>query len=133
MLEDKVADPNPPDDATEEQRFGHLRSEPRDSMFLMAAMRRPGGEGATVKVRNLSAGGMMAECPFSFSRGEAVEIELRGIGTVAGIVAWTAGGRIGVSFAEPVDPRLARKPLGSNGPQPTLVKPSRSMWRPGLR
>ena len=117
----------------EEQRYGHLRSEPRDSMFLMATLRRASGDEIAVKVRNLSSGGMMAECPVSLSRGEAIEAELRGIGTVVGTIAWTAGGRVGVAFAAPVDPRLARKPLASSGPQPNLVKPSRTMWRPGLR
>lgn len=119
--------------ADEERLYGHLRSEPRDSMFLMAAMRRADGQEITVKVRNLSAGGMMAECPVSLSRGETIAIDLRGIGTVAGTIAWTAGGRIGIAFAGPVDPRLARKPIAASGPQPNLVKPSRSMWRPGLR
>ena len=120
------------DETQEDQQFGHLRAEPRDSMFLMAEMRRPGGGAVTVKVRNLSPGGMMAECPISFSRGETIEAELRGIGPVGGRIAWTAGGRIGVAFDRPIDPRLARKPLGA-GPQPQLVKASRSMWRPSLR
>jgi hypothetical protein len=101
-------------------------------MFLMAVIRRPGGPEITVKVRNLSPGGMMAEVPVSFSREEAIEVDLRGIGTISGRVAWTAGGRIGVAFDRPVDPRLARKPVGT-APQPQLVKASRQMWRPGLR
>jgi len=113
--------------------FGHLRAEPRDSMFLMAVMRRPGGTDVTVKIRNLSSGGMMAESPSNFLRGEAVEADLRGIGIVTGKVAWTAGGRVGVTFDASIDPRLARKPVATAGPQPQLVKPSRSMWRPGLR
>ena len=121
-----------PDGTDGDVKFHHLRSEARDSMFLMAVMRRPGGENVNVKVRNLSSGGMMAECPISFSRGEAIEAELRGIGCVKGAVAWTAGGRVGVAFAAPVDHRLARKPLTNAGTQPHLVKPSRSMWRPGF-
>lgn len=112
--------------------FESLRSEPRDSMFLMAAMRRAGGSEVMVKVRNLSPGGMMAESPVNFSRGELVETELRGIGVVAGKVAWNAGGRVGVQFDSPVDPRLARKPVGT-APQPNLVKASRTMWRPSIR
>jgi hypothetical protein len=112
--------------------FESMRAEPRDSMFLMAVMRRPGSADVTVKVRNLSSGGMMAESPFNFSRGDLVETELRGIGTVGGKVAWTAGGRVGVQFDAAIDPRLARKPVGGN-PQPQLVKPSRTMWRPAIR
>jgi len=120
------------DDKTDETQFEHLRAEPRDSMFLLAVVRRPGGPDVQVKVRNLSSGGMMAECPASFGRGEAVEADLRGVGLVGGKIAWTAGGRIGVAFERAIDPALARKPV-TGGPQPQLVKASRSMWRPGLR
>lgn len=122
----------PEETADSDERFQSMRSEPRDSMFLMAVMRRPGSADITVKIRNLSSGGMMAESPVNFSRGEAVEAELRGIGSVMGKVAWNAGGRVGVQFDNPIDPRLARKPVGSS-PQPQLVKPARTMWRPGLR
>jgi hypothetical protein len=114
-------------------RFAHMRSEPRDSMFLMAVMRRAaGGPDVTVKVRNLSGGGLMAESPTGFMRGDAIEVELRGIGTVTGKIAWTAGGRLGVAFDAPVDPRLARKPIGAAA-QPQLVQASRAMWRPSIR
>ena len=125
--------PFPTQDAVdEEERFQHLRSEPRDSMFLMGIMRRVGGPDVQIKVRNLSPGGMMVESPVGFPRGQAIEAELRGIGAVLGRVAWTAGGRIGVAFDQPIDPRLARKPV-SGGPQPQLVQASRSMWRPAVR
>lgn len=133
MLEDSLEQHFTPDVADEQSRFGHVRAEPRESMFLVAVLRRLGGPDISVKVRNLSPGGMMAECPVSFSRGEAIEVELRGIGLVAGTIAWTAGGRAGVAFATPVDPRLARKPLGVNAPQPDLVSVSPRMWCPPLR
>jgi hypothetical protein len=101
-------------------------------MFLMATVRRAGSADVQVKVRNLSAGGMMAESPVSFSRGDVIEADLRGIGVVTGKIAWTAGGRVGVQFDTQVDPRLARKPVSGN-PQPQLVRPSRTMWRPSIR
>jgi hypothetical protein len=119
-------------EAEDEERFAHLRAAPRDSMFLLATLRRLGGADIPIKVRNLSAGGMMADCPTSFSRDEAIEVDLRGIGTVGGRVAWTAGGKIGVAFDHTIDPKLARKPVTGN-PQPQLVKAAKSMWRPGLR
>jgi hypothetical protein len=118
----------------EDARFEQLRSEPRDSMFLMATLRRAGGQDVTVKVRNLSSGGLMAESPVSFLRGDLIEVDLRGIGIVTGRIAWTAGGRVGVQFDAAIDPRLARKPVSSGAaPAQQLVKPSRTMWRPGLR
>ena len=116
----------------DDARFEQMRAEPRDSMFLLATMRRPGGPEVQVKVRNLSSGGMMVECPISFARGELIESDLRGIGPVGGKIAWTAGARVGVSFDRAIDPSLARKPV-TGGPQPQLVKASRTMWRPGLR
>ena len=119
-------------DEQDETRFEQMRAEPRDSMFLLATLRRPGGPDVQVKVRNLSGGGMMVEGPVSFSRGEAVESVLRGIGAVGGKIAWTAGGRVGVAFDRAIDPTLARKSV-TGGPQPQLVKASRTMWRPGLR
>jgi hypothetical protein len=123
---------SPDDSADTDAQFQSLRAEPRDSMFLMAIVRRPGGAEITVKIRNLSSGGMMAESPVNFSRGDVVEAELRGIGIVIGKVAWNAGGRVGVQFDTPIDPRLARKPVSAT-PSPNLVKPSRTMWRPALK
>jgi hypothetical protein len=123
----------PNDTNDEDVRYAHMRAEPRDSMFLMATMRRSaGGPDVPVKVRNLSGGGLMAESATGFMRGDAIEVELRGIGTVTGRIAWTAGGRLGVAFDAPVDPRLARKPV-TGQPQPQLVRASRAMWRPGIR
>ena len=119
-------------DGEDDGQYERLRASPRDSMFLLAAIRRPGGTGVPVKVRNLSQGGMMAECAMSFSRGELIEADLRGIGPVAGKIAWTMGGKIGVAFDREIDPKLARKPVTGN-PQPQLVKASKTMWRPGLR
>ena len=101
-------------------------------MLLLATLSRANGEDVAIKVRNLSAGGMMAECTVSLSRDEQISIELRGIGAVAGRIAWMAGGKIGVAFEREIDPKLARKPVTGN-PQPQLVKAAKSMWRPGLR
>lgn len=117
---------------TEGGSYEQLRREPRDSLFLAGTLRKLGGEWVQIRLRNLSPGGMMAETPVSLLRGEEIEVELRGIGIVAGTIAWSAGGRIGVSFARPIDPKLARRPITSK-PAPILVHTARSTWRPGLR
>lgn len=86
----------------------------RDSLFLMAQVRVEGtGAGARVKVRNLSAGGMMAEGDLRVTRGSPVTVELRNIGEVEGSVAWTAENRFGIAFSEEIDPKLARAPIAS--------------------
>jgi hypothetical protein len=102
----------------------HNRNEARDSLFLMADMRIPGStEILQVRVRNLSAGGLMAEFPSGLEQGLVVEFDVRGVGWVEGKVAWSAAGRIGVAFDRQIDPMLARKPVGAGGKTPVFVKP----------
>lgn len=91
-------------------------SEPRrnrDSLFLLARARVGNDpEWTDVRVRNLSAGGLMAEIAHALSIDTPVELELRGIGRVTGRVAWQAEGRTGVAFDAEIDPMKARKPVG---------------------
>jgi hypothetical protein len=90
------------------------RNAARDSMMLQAPLRRvnsPVHRPVTLRIRNLSAGGMMAECSEPLGTGEQVVMELRGIGEVTGRVAWCHNGRTGISFDTPIDPRLTRKPV----------------------
>ncbi|MGJ3626522.1 PilZ domain-containing protein [Sphingomonas sp. MMS24-JH45] len=69
-----------------------------------------------MRVRNISAGGLMAEVPEPITpENSAIRIEVRGIGWVSGRVAWQTEGRIGIAFDQEIDPRRARKPVtGSN-------------------
>tara|TARA_R110000850_G_scaffold30238_2_gene83454 strand:+ start:4861 stop:5271 length:411 start_codon:yes stop_codon:yes gene_type:complete len=96
------------------QALGHPKRElDRDSLFLKAELRIVDGDNCgEVRIRNLSAGGLMAEAPVQTKRGDRVELELRNIGRVTGHVAWVAQGRFGVAFDHPIDPKLARKPVG---------------------
>lgn len=102
------------------------RHESRDSLFLMADFRTP--ESASVqhvRVRNLSAGGLMAEVAAGLPQGLAVEFDVRGIGWVPGRIAWSAAGRVGVAFDYQIDPMLARKPVGGSAAKgPVTFKPS---------
>lgn len=85
----------------------------RDSLFLMAQLRFAGdGTVHDVRVRNLSAGGLMAEFSRIVAADTAVTLTVRGIGEVTGQVAWCAEGRVGIAFDTPIDPRQARKPVG---------------------
>lgn len=99
---------------TADEAGSSQRSGGRDSLLLGAQLRVDGGEPVQARVRNLSAGGLMAEYPRSVSGGTPVEIEVRGIGWVQGRVAWSAEGRIGIAFDEPIDPKSARKPVGGS-------------------
>lgn len=86
----------------------------RDSLLLSAILRFPRTKDEReVRIRNLSAGGLMAEVPTRVSRGESVEIHLRSIGWITGHVAWATEGRLGIAFDHPIDPKDARKPVGA--------------------
>ena len=84
----------------------------RDSLFLLAQVRVDGQESVSrVKVRNLSAGGMMAEGDSKVVRGSLVAVELRNVGWVEGTVAWKQDNRFGIAFVDEIDPALVRAPV----------------------
>jgi len=88
----------------------------RDSLFLLAQVRVDGQEAVyRVKVRNLSAGGMMAEGEAKVMRGSPVMVELRNIGWVEGSVAWKQDNRFGIAFVDEVDPVVVRGSAGAPG------------------
>lgn len=96
----------------------------RDSLFLLADLRVEGVEGEhKIKVRNLSAGGMMGEGSVSVVRGTVLSVNLRNIGWVDGTVAWVQGNRFGVAFATEIDARLARVPLVEGTQSPRYTRP----------
>ncbi|WP_108812191.1 PilZ domain-containing protein [Sphingorhabdus sp. Alg231-15] len=104
----------------------------RDSLFLKATLRFVNGDDCgEVRIRNLSAGGLMAEAPVIAKRGDKVELELRNIGRVTGYVAWVAQGRLGIAFDHPIDPKLARKPVGQSKHElPHYLKQQNTKLRP---
>jgi hypothetical protein len=102
------------------------RLDTRDSLFLVARLRLVGeARDRQVRVRNLSAGGLMAEYADPIDSGAAVELDVRGLGWVPGRIAWAAAGRVGVAFDHPIDPKRARKPVGPSAakPSPAVIKP----------
>ena len=98
----------------------------RDSLFLMADLRLTGADDEhRVKVRNLSGGGMMAEGHVKVTRGAKLDINLRNIGWVEGVVAWIQENRFGIAFMEEIDPKVAREPVHNPNAEgtPRFVKP----------
>ena len=101
----------------------------RDSLFLMADLRLSGdSEAHRVKVRNLSAGGMMAEGLLKTVRGTLVEVHIRNIGWVSGSIAWVQGDRCGIAFNEDIDPLVARAPVAAGETTPRFTKPVLTNW-----
>jgi len=92
----------------------------RDSLFLLAQVKVDGQDAPyRVKVRNLSAGGMMAEGDARVMRGALVMVELRNIGWVEGTVAWTQDDRFGIAFVDEIDPTAVRGPAA---PAPEAIE-----------
>lgn len=83
----------------------------RDSLLLSAQLKLVGLSPVTVRVRNLSSGGLMAEYVGRANIGDVAEVELRGIGQITGRIAWVAEGRLGIAFDREIDPMMARKPV----------------------
>ena len=101
---------------------GPARAAPRDSLFLLTTLSTPeGAQLGKARVRNLSATGLMADCERAVPAGIQIICDLRGIGKVTGVVAWSREDKIGLAFDEPIDPQLARKPVGVAATQQTLV------------
>lgn len=98
----------------------------RDSLFLLATVRIAGDSAEhRVKVRNLSAGGMMAEGDVSVERGTRLAVDLRNVGWVEGAVAWVQDKRFGIAFSEEIDARAVREPVAQgDSSSPRFTRPS---------
>jgi len=101
------------DDSIRDETFSPAkRKMSRDSLLLKAVLRFSSSqEEREVRIRNLSAGGLMAEVPNGPSRGERIDVKIQNIGWVGGHVAWAIDGRIGVAFDKVINPKDARIPV----------------------
>jgi hypothetical protein len=91
--------------------YADKRNAPRNNLLLSSICHWPvRGQDERVKIRNVSATGLMAEGTLGATIGETVMLELRNIGAIEGIVAWVQSNRFGVAFAQPIDPLLMRTP-----------------------
>lgn len=89
----------------------------RDSLFMLAGLRVDGRDPVRrVKIRNLSGGGLMAEGDMRVVTGMPVDVELRNLGWVAGVVAWVQENRFGIAFHDEIDAKSVR---AAQTPAPT--------------
>ena len=99
------------------------RGADRDSLFMQAELTLAGRpDRTTVRVRNLSPGGMLAEAKLAVEPGAAVEVELRNVGAVAGRVIWVGEGKFGIAFDRLVDPYAVRRQLVSESDLPPHLR-----------
>jgi hypothetical protein len=82
------------------------RSSGRASVAGTARLRRSNLYSVEVRVRDVSTGGFMAECPEMVGIGTYVALEVPGLGPVKAQVRWQLGPRMGGMFLDPIS--LAR-------------------------
>ena len=89
---------------------GDARRAVRDRVLFLASLARAGGEPlGQAKVRNISSLGLLAETGVPLRIGEAVQVDLRGIGAVTGVVIRRTPNAIAIKFDLPIDPKLTRR------------------------
>lgn len=112
------------------------RGADRDSLFMQARVAIAGNaEPVGVRVRNLSAGGMLAESPVSVVQGTVVEVELRNIGPVPGRIVWTGEKKFGIAFDRAINPQSVRRDVAPQKEEvpPTLAGLRLNKGRPPIR
>lgn len=110
------------------------RGADRDSLFMQAALTIPGhADPVLVRVRNLSAGGMLAESPARVAEGTTIEVELRNVGAVPGRIVWAGEGKFGVAFDRAVNPQAVRRQVVQKQDLPPhlsrLGQPDKAIYR----
>lgn len=110
--------------------------EARRSRLLACDMRLADGRVVKARIRNISSGGMGGRTDAAVEPWQRVEMNLPGIGTVAGRIAWVRQGQFGVEFTDPIDPADVTASPGaarSDHVVPHRFQPATDFRRPGLR
>ena len=87
-----------------EQDSDDRRAAQRLPVEIDAKLRELGTTGTEARVLNLSSTGFMAETSGEFEVGARVWLMVPGRERANAVVRWTAAGKIGAEFAEPLDP-----------------------------
>jgi hypothetical protein len=84
-------------------RPAERRSHPRlDAVLRVCKLTQASGEQQLIKVKNMSAGGLMAIVPFAPEIGEEIKVEVSGQ-NIPSTVVWSRDDMIGVKFDQNVD------------------------------
>ena len=95
--------------------------EPRHRL-MRRAIASVNGVTTEIRLRNISAMGALVECNEAVAPGQALTIDIVGVGPVVGTVRWSHAGKFGVQFTEHFDlGRLAAKRQNSN--EVTMLQP----------
>lgn len=91
-----------PDDAATDRR----RAGARQISVLINAGISHADHDALCRIRNLSSGGVMIECPLALAVDDAVELQLRSGQRIGGTVRWVREGQAGIAFDDPASAAL---------------------------
>src|SRR3546814_12710584 len=101
------------------------RGADRDSLFMQAALTIAGqATPLMVRVRNLSAGGMLAattETRVSVAPGAAVEIDRRNVCPVAGRVVWIGDGKFGTASDSQIHQKAVHRQVATQPAHPPTL------------
>jgi hypothetical protein len=105
--------------------------EHRYAVMLRGSIRRAhSGNRLPAKIRNISAGGLLAECGYPARDGDLVEIDIPRLGPVLGHIRWGSGGMVGIEFDGPIDPTRAWVKMQKS--EVLYEMPNISSKRPGV-
>ncbi len=82
---------------------GDKRAESRTATVFRPVLIEAFGFAGFCLVRNISANGMMGQVYTEFARGTEVTVQFGPATTIAGVVAWSENGQIGIEFDTAVD------------------------------
>jgi hypothetical protein len=106
---------------------GETRRAARRHNFMIRVTVSCEGADHAGRVRDLSPHGSKIELDAQpeepLARGQAVTVELRGVGRIRGEIVWRRAHWYGVRFARTIDPQLALRPVGKGQRTPDYVKP----------
>lgn len=80
------------------------RAAPRRPVEVGARLRELGTTGTEARILNISETGFMAETDGDFEVGARVWLMVPGRERANAVIRWSATGKIGAEFAEPLDP-----------------------------
>jgi|KBSSwiS6_1023812.scaffolds.fasta_scaffold02178_3 hypothetical protein len=82
--------------------FQEARRVKRDEVFRRTTISIDSRPAVRAIVVDISPLGCMVRCDAAAGQGMTLAVDLPGLGNVAGTVAWSIMGRIGVEFANPI-------------------------------
>lgn len=115
---------------TAERRYAVVLS----AVILAEGLEKP----VSIRVCNISAGGLMAVVPPHVRLSGTVAVVIRHAGRLFGRIAWAQNGRIGVKFDREIDPVALLADRAERAAEPSLTAnrfvelAKRTMPRPGI-